>query len=197
MPHNSKNQAGFSAGIIIAAVLVLAVIGAAGFFVFKKSSDKAATTSAPTATSQEPMNTDNTDVNTKAPIDHSEGGKYLVIKEWGVRVLLPDSLKGNAFYSLREVGSDKYANAVAADINSKFFQPECRDTAEDLSLDVVRTTAQIDDSAPLAYKRNSLRAGDYWYHNTYDKNGCSKFLEGTKAEAFNELKESIGTVESY
>ena len=30
--------------------------------------------------------------------DPSEGGKYLVIKEWGVRFLLPEELRGDIYY---------------------------------------------------------------------------------------------------
>jgi hypothetical protein len=193
MNQSRTKQHGFGAVEIIIICLVVVVIGAAGFFVFKKTSEKAAT--APTPASQDATSTQNGDISTKATIDHSEGGKYLVIKECGVRVLLPNSLKGNAFYSLREF--DEIDGRVeAASINSKFFQPECRDTAEDLGLDVIRTATRT-DNAPYAYKRNALQAGNYSYHNIYGKEGCSKFLSGAKADVFNELKESIGTVESY
>lgn len=194
MKRLRSNQAGFSVGAVIIVVLVLLVIGGIGFILFKKSADSnnSATTTSPTPS---PKDTDSTDLDTETPIDPSDDGKYLVIKEWGVRVLLPDSLKGNAFYSLREF-EESYGHAEAASINSKFFQPECRDTAEDLSLDVMRTTAKLDETA-RAYKRNVFQSGNYWYHNIFGHDGCSKFLEGEKADVFNDLYESIGAVEAY
>ncbi len=38
---------------------------------------------------------------TSTTADHSEGGKYLVVKEWDVRFKLPDKLKNKVIYGLK------------------------------------------------------------------------------------------------
>lgn len=134
--------------------------------------------------------------NTNSPSDPSQDGAYLVIKEWGVRVALPEALKGTAFYSLRQF-QESYGQVEAADISSSRFAPECRTSADDLGLTVARTTTQLDATAPYAYARNVLSADGYWYHGLFGKDGCSKFLEGDKAELFDALYQAVRTVESY
>ena len=128
--------------------------------------------------------------------DPSEGGKFLVIKEWSVRVLLPEKLQGKVSYSLRRF-EESYGEAEAADIGSQSFTPECRDNAQDLGLDIVRTTTELDANAPYIYKRNVLHSDNYWYHNAFGKDGCSKFLIDEKAKLFEELYQSVEHINNY
>ncbi len=44
--------------------------------------------------------------------DPSEGGKYLVITEWGVKALLPSSLQGKISYLLGETVVDEQGNSI-------------------------------------------------------------------------------------
>lgn len=46
--------------------------------------------------------------NNQAQKDPSEGGKYLIIKEWGVRFELPASLKGSVTYGLRKSDTGEF-----------------------------------------------------------------------------------------
>jgi hypothetical protein len=180
MSSEGKSE-GFSAVAIVIVTVVLVALGATGWYVAQPKNNKKETNN----------NTQQTNPTTspkQKATDPSEGGKYLVIREWNVRVLLPDSLKSNVFYALREF-DESYGHIEAADLNSTLFQPECRDTAGDLGLDVMRTTTPPSDTARYTHKEN------YWYGSIYGKDGCSKFLSGSKADVFNELHSSIGTIE--
>ncbi len=180
---SKESSSGFSVVWVIVVLLVLAAIGFTGWSVANRKD----TTTSPTPTAQTPAPVPSP--TPSQPADPSEAGKYLVIKEWGVRVLLPSSLKGNVFYALREF-DESDGHFEAADLNSKLFQPECRDTAADPGLDVIRTPTPHDGAAGFTH------LGDFWYGSIWGKDGCSKFLTGPKADAFNELRHSIMTVEA-
>ena len=86
-----KTSAGFTAVEVVITVLVVAALGVGGWYVWhknQKSDSKQATSS------QSSENTQAT--------DPSEGGKYLVIKEWGVRAPLSDGLRGDIEYGIRK-----------------------------------------------------------------------------------------------
>lgn len=90
------NSKGFSTIGIIAIVLVIAAIGLAGWYVWNKN-HKDNTTKVQDKTSQK---SEDGKKNSEKPSDPSENGKYLVIKEWGVRFLLPETLKGDIYYQV-------------------------------------------------------------------------------------------------
>ena len=73
---------------VMVGVAILGLIGLAGWlFYFNKSNQGG------TNTTQ-----DNTNQQTQTNNDPSEGGKDLVIKEWGVRFELPEELRGDIYY---------------------------------------------------------------------------------------------------
>src|SRR5687767_11106946 len=100
MTHRTDGQAGFSTGLTIAAVLVVLAIAGVGFMVFKKSDTKTATAPTDSTSSKDQANLSTQQNQNPAPSDPTEGGKYLVITEWGARVALSSDLKGAVTYSL-------------------------------------------------------------------------------------------------
>ncbi|MFE3858188.1 hypothetical protein ACFXPN_44525 [Streptomyces griseorubiginosus] len=97
---------GFSVVEVVVVLFVVAALGVGGFFVWQKTHDKNKTSDTKTQTTDQKTDT-NTDENTE-PADPSEGGKYLVIKEWGVRFPLPEQLRGDVDYSLNEKVLDEF-----------------------------------------------------------------------------------------
>jgi hypothetical protein len=78
----TRNNNGFGAIGIILVVVVIAVVGLGGWYVFNKN-DK--TESKKNNTPQ--TNNTNQNNNNQTPVaDPSDGGKYLVLSEWGVRL---------------------------------------------------------------------------------------------------------------
>jgi hypothetical protein len=137
MKQRRTNQAGFSAGAIIAAVLVLAVIGGVGLVVFKKhvernSAGAAQTVSPPKVTNPKPT-----------PATPAASGAVLEVKEWGVSIPLPESLK-DAYYvvSTSSANPDGSPNTIWVGLKSI---PEC--TAENANRGG-KALASITRSAP-------------------------------------------------
>lgn len=91
------NQKGFSALIVLLIVIIIGVVGLGSWYFLKQKDEKSSTTPDQTAQieSQNPQ---------EQQADPSEGGKYLVIKEWNVRFVLPSNLS-DAKYRLNENGS--------------------------------------------------------------------------------------------
>src|SRR6266511_4038746 len=103
MKHN--RQKGFSALAVIAIVAVLAAVSLIGWYVWNKNKK---TEPGKTTTSQTTQN---------KQTDPSEGGKYLVIKEWGVRFPLPEELRGDVTYGIATLEPDN-TQIVRFEINS-------------------------------------------------------------------------------
>lgn len=93
LPPTTDNAGGYvkqnlqkgSATVIAVALVLLIGVAAAGWFVWSKNSDRPK---------------DNVSQQTHKTADPSEGGKYLVIKEWGVRFPLPEDLRGEVEYGV-------------------------------------------------------------------------------------------------
>jgi hypothetical protein len=81
--------------VAVIAITCVALITIAGFGIRHFATEKR--DAQPSAVTQSTPKTASTNNNT--PADPSEGGKYLVIKEWGVRFKLPSILKGDAYYN--------------------------------------------------------------------------------------------------
>lgn len=92
-------------------LMVLAIVGIGGWYVWDRNGEKDIAKKPDNKTSQ--VNKESNGGN-EEPSDHSEGGKYLVIEEWGVRVAIPPSLQGKTLYSLGEVISDPDGNQIQA-----------------------------------------------------------------------------------
>ena len=86
-----SNQQGFSIAILLVVIVVLAGLVLAGWYVWKKN--RKDNTSNKTSTSQ----TNQKDDKKQMASDPSEGGKYLVISEWGVRFPLSSDIS-EAYY---------------------------------------------------------------------------------------------------
>ena len=87
-------QSGFSATVILLAVLVVAVVAVAGFAVFQHNRTKVSNAAASTNQSTNPLTKTQQPTNTSPAPTVS----YLIVKEWGVKVPLPDSIK-DAYYA--------------------------------------------------------------------------------------------------
>ncbi|QKV91638.1 hypothetical protein HUT19_07610 [Streptomyces sp. NA02950] len=100
---------GFSVVEVVVVLFVVAALGVGGFFVWQKAKHNDHKTS--DAKTQTDQKTDTSKDNNPEPADPSEGGKYLVIKEWGVRFPLPENMRGDVKYGLR---TDSPANQQSA-----------------------------------------------------------------------------------
>ncbi|HJP96370.1 MAG TPA: prepilin-type N-terminal cleavage/methylation domain-containing protein [Candidatus Saccharimonadales bacterium] len=109
-----QTKNGFSVIEVLIAILVVIILAAAGYFAWQKTKkDDDSAKKSTTNTSQ----TDKKDANksnTVQTADPTEGGKYLYIKEWGVRAALPADLHGKVSYQLGDKTSDPDGNLIQA-----------------------------------------------------------------------------------
>lgn len=102
MERTQSKQTGFSIVELIIAIVVVGVIGAAGWFVYQHNRPKGANAAENTQTT-----------NQQTPTTPSPTVAYLTITEWGVKLPLSDSIKG-AYYipGISSKGSDGLPNQM-------------------------------------------------------------------------------------
>jgi len=100
-----RSQRGSLPLIILGIVVLLAGIGLAGWYVWQKR-DK---TEPQTSTNQQKSENSGKKEAVNVQPDPSEGGKYLVIKEWGVKLPLSDDISGAYYEFSAEAGVEYVA----------------------------------------------------------------------------------------
>jgi len=98
-----QTRNGFSVVEVLIVIAVAIILAAAGFFAWQKTR-KNDTTKHETTNTQSSKQTPDKSTAAKAA-DPTEGGKYLYIKEWGVRYPLPEDLRGQVNYGISFVVS--------------------------------------------------------------------------------------------
>lgn len=95
MSNLVKNQSGFGIVGIVLIVLAVGLIGATGWYVLKNNHESTKNNAATQNDAPE---------QTELLPDPTEEGKYLVIREWGVRFPLPEDLRGDIYYRIDKNG---------------------------------------------------------------------------------------------
>jgi hypothetical protein len=93
-----RQSQGFSVLAALAILLVVAAVGTSGWFVWHKHQQASITSKAKDNPSQA-TNNQQTEQNPKTT-DPSEGGKYLVISEWDMKIPLTNDLQNDVKYGL-------------------------------------------------------------------------------------------------
>lgn len=188
-----KNQNGFSPLFILLIVLVVGAIGFGAWYVLKQDNKQTSTTTEQTAPSESPQ--------TQQPTDPSEGGKYLVIKEWNVRALQNATLGTLT----PKIGTTEYGNQeviLLADL-SKLLPANCAEMSDDWRIILVRP----DDPSPVPSDETSagpiktkdspsipnesvIKVGDNYYLRFYPRYSC----EGASHTQMNMIDDAFKNV---
>lgn len=209
MNSKSSNSSGFAHVAGVLAIVVLVAVVGTGVYVYNhgkaKRQDTAANQASGTNTSPAPK--DEASLNTQqnqdsAPSDPTEGGKYLVITEWGVRVTLPSDLKGAVTYSLGAVTPDPDGNQIQVAkvlvASTAFTENACATTTTSLGTAIESGAQYIrsETSKPFnaaryrwTFKENILTNGNYAYHLNYVTPDCAG--GGTNASKIEELQSAL------
>lgn len=192
MKKIDTQQRGF-ATVLVAVVLILLVgLGCAGWFVWQRN--KKGTTSSYSASTN--TQTINNQSNQTTPPDPTEDGKYLVIKEWGVRFLLPQALRGDVEYGIfNATNGDQYAYFASRKVSRLHGPNTCGlEEMNDSSgsgvfgglISLSRSATKPED----VYQRSFQRA-DYWFTITPSNGGaCFEGDTGQESGAFKGLMDS-------
>lgn len=162
-----SNQKGFGAVEVLLVLILIGILGGVGFYVYnsnKKSNQKADTTS--TASKAETKVADkSTDTETVKEADANLG--YLVIKEWGVKIKLRDSMKVSYTYSAEagnQAASIDYQSSIKPVIKPEFLQ----DKTCEVGAGVLRSVSVSADQAQY-----SKKIGNQYYTVTGAPGACS------------------------
>ncbi|GLZ30806.1 hypothetical protein Lesp02_29950 [Lentzea sp. NBRC 105346] len=174
----TQSQKGFGAIGVVAIILVIAVVAFAGWYVWNKSKKDDTKPTGQTAQNQDQPKPDE-----QKPADPTEGGKYLVISEWGVRFPLPESQRGDVKYGIETYKSDgaqaawfevgKIANLP--DSNCKLHAAGVNSTGQSGGIGVVlsRESQPLPADEAGVYNSTVPHVGDYWYYVGRSRGSCS------------------------
>lgn len=206
MPRKQRlSNTGFSVIGVVIVMLAIAILGLGGWYVWQKNQEATTQGQANTAQTQNNIKkADNTEA-AKQAADPSEGGKYLAIKEWGVRFSLPPALEGRMSYSLSDTSPDEDGNHIQAATPLVEHDPndggECAviQNASGSFIDSGAQILRVEKDKPLNTKRyrwtfeeNILTSGAYVYHLNYVTPGC----EGPKTRMqIKELQNALSSLE--
>lgn len=185
MPTRMRSL-GFSPIITVIVILVVAVTGFGGWYVWHKNSGNDATKQTTNTETSKDTPAATTQQNQASPsTDPPKGSEYLIIKEWNVKVALPEGMDGVVTYKMGEVTSDPDGNQIqAAKImlaNSVLPGNECATfstsvgEASETGAQYIRSeSAKPFDAARYrwTFKEGILKTDMYNYHLNYVTSGC-------------------------
>ena len=135
--------------------------------------------------------TTNVTTSTSSATDPSEGGKYLVIKEWGVRFEVPIALRGSLSYSLNDQAYHDFGGPILVNVTSSKFSntPACASPKPLLSLEGEEVNGPRNTPQPFKTLANKR----FYMHKTSCEETLTRAGDGDGIETLNELKHSIQT----
>jgi hypothetical protein len=204
-----KSQ-GSSVIVVLVGLFVVMALGFGGWYVWHKNDSKTVKSTNSTASSTATKST-GTESQVTPPSDPSDGGKYMVIPEWGVRVALPPDLQNKLTYKLGDAVTDPDTNlapqgatfylAISALAHPEACAGDTIDTLAGPSVGAGAVYLRTARSKPLntagmkySTKVNILVKGDYAFNLNY---GATPACSGDES-AFSELYDALaGSLSSY
>lgn len=197
-----QTQRGFGAVGTVAIVLILAVLAFAGWYVWQKNSNKKDTNKPNGQTSQN-QNNDTKKPDEQKPVDPTEGGKYLVITEWGVRFPLSAQLQNDVDYGIFTFkNGDQAAYFASKNIAAKSMPGTCGlaplddETGKGTFGGLIAVTRSV--SKPEQVDQRSFQYGSHWFTLGFSNGGaCYEGDTGQESGAFKSaMDEAIKKLES-
>jgi prepilin-type N-terminal cleavage/methylation domain-containing protein len=195
MPQRLQSK-GFSVVEVLVVLVIIAVLALGGFFVWQRNKDDDAKTK--NNTSQN--NTDNKDneeePKDEEPADPSEGGKYLVIDQWGMRFELPVEYRGDVEYGIFTFDNGDQAAYFTSKKITAVSTFGCGLEQRDDSagqgvrgglVAIIRTEANPEDVSDQL----SFHQGEHWYTVGFSNGGaCYEGDTGEETGAFKSAMDS-------
>lgn len=179
----SSEKKGFSVLVVTFIIVVVGLIGFGGWYVLEqkdKNQDKRDESS-----SLSSSNTQN------QVLDPTENGKYLVIKEWGVRLPLPRSLHNDVIYGVSEIKEPEdtqdplivYITSKKLTAFSKLCGLGSRDDEYAVGADGGRVAlTRYKEQTPSNGMILEVSDGTYWYQS--EKSGASCALDNQEVQNY-------------
>lgn len=189
---------------VVIMIFVIAIIGFGGWYVWHKNSENDTTRqTTDTETSESNPATATQQSQTSPPADSPEENAYLVIKEWNVKIVLPEDMRGVVTYKMGELHADPDGNQIqAAKImlaTSVLPGNECGTFSTSVG-EASETGAQYirsESTKPFdaeryrwTFKENILKTSGYNYHLNYVTPACI----GTAVDKIETLQDALITL---
>jgi type II secretory pathway pseudopilin PulG len=150
-------QSGFTPVVILLVLILVAVVGFAGYYVYNTQQNKKDDTKAAVANQ----------TTTPAAQTTTDTQKYLVIKEWGVKIPVAAPIddayyvvKGDNVYFSTTAITNKYSDC-AADKTTLYALGRYSDPNQEA----------FNGTMAQAYP-NSIKIGNYWYYGVHPQSPC-------------------------
>lgn len=176
-----RNSGGFSPLIVIVTIAAIAILAGGGYYVFQKNNDtkpNSSNTAQQDKNDQKDNEGDTPD--TQDPKDLSEGGKYLVISEWGVRFPVPEDLKGDITYAIRTNSDQSQVAYFEVGKIADLPGSKCNldGSNEGIGAFIARTSEEIGELDSKLYYKANQQINGYWFSGGYGKMSDSCAGEG-------------------
>lgn len=174
---NKINQTGFSAVVILLVLLLLTAVSITGYFVYSaQNKETSKVTVAPESSkdSTAPAVAPESSKDSTAPATQQDTQKYLVIKEWGVKIPLTDEIRDAYYVYEKNEGGDGVFLSTRA-IAAKYS--DCG--AENTSLFSYGRFTNPNKYDELTGKKlselypNAPKIAGYYYEGTPPQAGCA------------------------
>jgi type II secretory pathway pseudopilin PulG len=169
-----KNEKGFGVVEILLVIVVIGLLGVGGWMFFSKQKDSKTAKNEVTNNTQQSEQAKTNETKKQEEIKPDTNASYLVIKEWNVKFLIPNSL-GKVTYSIGPRQDPNYAalsGSLTGELDKYSFSTKCT------LLGITRSTSgEAPQAEPGATKLGKIGA-DYFYSTLQRRaSPCSGFPE--------------------
>jgi hypothetical protein len=198
---SSHNQGGFSALILIIMLVLMLAVGGITWYIWNQNKAQGTNQANNNSTTEEPQNDQTPNLE---PVDPSENGKYLVIKEWGVRFELPEELRGDVKYGIETTNNKQTAwfeiGSIAELPGSSCKLMPVSDAGSSgyiggIGVFVTRSAVQVTGQDALMSRSETNITGN-WYYVFPMRDGCIGLSGTNSEEADNFTKRMVQAAES-
>ncbi len=200
---HKTNEKGISVPLVLLSVCLVAVLAIGGWFIYQKNQNDRKLTGVSQETPKGNQPSNNLPAKSADP---SEGGKYLVIKEWAIRAPLPSGLENNVIYRLSAPQEDPDGNILqAANIlmknndSSTFCAPEST-VGGDIYIKAGIQVLRSKKAKPFdvtrykgEFKKDIAENIEHTYHLNYITPSCAS--EST-TQLINQLQKTLENIET-
>jgi hypothetical protein len=176
-PHDihTTKQSGFSTIVVIVGIVLIAGLALAGWVVWHTSQSNSANKANTNTTQGAPKASKETP---EQPVDPSEGGKYLVIKEWGIKIPLQNEYRNDVEYGLYTRSDNSQTiyfaskKIAAKSENGQCGLIESNDSTDGYGLTGGTIAVTRYDSKPLDDQQRIFQYAQYWYALDFSNGGA-------------------------
>jgi type II secretory pathway pseudopilin PulG len=187
-PEPKPLSKGFTLVETVIFLLIIVVLCCAGWFIWHKSHQRANEVN-DQALQNQPQNSQNKN---QQVTDFSESDRYLVIKEWNMRIALPKSLQGDIDYFMDDTAEKLSGGPVLVALTSQKFSArnaKCQEANDYRSREILAVDREIGSDTETMNPQPFKEIGDDRYY--FVTTACGEMIEKEGSPQDRQLLEDI------